>query len=178
MDELLNELVEETRGEIYKLKDLQLGKDEHSKAVEDIAKLYKLAHDEEKLAWESDKYYQDVEREKLKYEQEATIRQENFDHDDNVREIEHEHDMALKKIEVEREDIRLEQEAKIERNKNLKDIGVFVGGALITAITTGVKIATYKSMHYSDLDFERTGTFSATAGREHMKLFTRFLDNK
>lgn len=48
MDEIRNLLGEEIKGEIQKLSSLNAGSDEKSKAIDDVAKLYRLKIEEEK----------------------------------------------------------------------------------------------------------------------------------
>jgi len=169
MDELLNKLVEETGDEIDNLKNLDAGSDKHSKAVESVAKLYNLAHNEEKLMWEAEKLEKEAEREDMRFKIEEGIRNEGYDREDNKREEDREHEKELHKIDVESEERRYRHEKHIARRRNIVDL-VVMGVTTVTTIgITAFKVGQYHRMQNEVLKFETDGTISTNQGRNHQR---------
>lgn len=136
MDELRQLLEDEMKQEIVNLSNLNPGSDEHSIAVDSLAKLYKLKIEEVKTEWDFDEKY-------------------------NRRVMEDEHNQ--KQIDMETEARTNEEQFKKEQlAEQIKDryfkYGVEVGLGVLTLMFYGAWMK-------KGFKFEETGTFTSTTFR-------------
>lgn len=164
-----DQLTKEISDEISKLSLLSLGKEDHSKAVDDIAKLYGLLNSHDKLEWEKRKFELEGIREKTKLEDEEQKRNEGYDRADNLEEMRFEHDMAVKDRDIHIEEKKIEADKENEKKKSFKDIGVMLGTGAFSLISLGISLWNYDRMNRANHIFEQTGTFSAEASRNHVR---------
>lgn len=134
-----NLLIEEIQNEILGLNSLSLGSQEHSEAIDNLAKLYRLKIEENKIEWDADDKYERRIMEKEQYDQDMKMKEDQIKND------------AVKSSQE--DDLRRAQleEAKYERYFKY---GVEAGLGLITLMF-------YRSWMKKGFKFEETGTFTS-----------------
>lgn len=152
-EELKELLEEEIKSEIEYLNELDPGSDEHSKAVESIAKLYKLKMEETKTNLE----FEDKSERRIAEKEQLNL------------------DYKFKEKQYDNEVLIREQDDKLKRSQlgeQVKDryfkLGIEIAGIVLPLMF-------YASWMRKGFKFEETGTFTSTTFRG---LFNRFKPTK
>jgi hypothetical protein len=154
MDEELKELLgEEIKREIGDLKTMTPGSNEHSTAVESIAKLYRLKIDETKNQWDNDEKFNRRMMEKEQYCFDGKLKEKQFNSEVHI----HERDERFKR----------DQLVEQVKDRYFK-LGVEVASLVLPLVF-------YASWMRKGFKFEETGTFTSTTFRG---LFNRFKPTK
>lgn len=149
MDEIRKLLGEEIASEIKHLSSLEPGSNDHSAAVESLAKLYKLRIEEIKS--EQDYAEKQVRREmdKIQHETDTTLKENQFRHEQEVYDRD--------------EEFKCKQLAEQIKDRYFR-IGLEAAGLILPLIF-------YATWMKRGFKFEETGTFTSTTFRG---LFNRF----
>ncbi len=150
-------LVEEIKAQIEDLSALETGSAEKSKAIEDLAKLYRVRIDEAKVDWEADEKYYRRQMDERQKESELTFKQEQQKLDEafRVSQLETEHG------------IKAAQLAEAKKDRYFK-LGIGVAELLIP-------LGFYAAWMRKGFKFEETGSFTSQTFRG---LWNRFRPTK
>ncbi len=182
MDEQIKELLGgEIESEIENLSTFEPGSEEHSKAVENLAKLYRLKIDEAKNEWDYAVKYEsqesDAKLKRMQIEEQAKDRE--------LKQIQMESDAKLKQMQIEEQakdrklkQIQMEEQAKdrelkqIQIEEQAKDRYFKLG---IEAAGIVLPLMFYASWMRKGFKFEETGAFTSGTFRN---LFSHFRPTK
>lgn len=153
VDLIATKLDEEIQNELDNLANLDPGSDQHSAAVESVAKLYKLKIEEQKALLDFDEKVQRREMEKEQYIKELELKQNQLDNDYSF----HDQEDIFKKNQL---------------NEQKKDRYLRIA---VEAASLTLPLIFYAHWMNKGFKFEESGTYTSTTFRG---LFNRFRPTK
>ena len=147
----------EIRSQIEDLSSLNAGSEEKSRAIDDLAKLYRLRIEESKAEWDADEKYN---RRMMEAEQNET--------ENALKEKQLEADTELRNCQIEAEDYQKTNQLAEQVKDRYFKLGIEAAGIVLPLIF-------YATWMRRGFKFEETGTYTSTTFRG---LFNRFKPTK